>query len=283
VSERRQPPRLAPRDHVWLARRTFEDFEDIEDAEFIDRPDRPRTVIHEIVRESATPPPTSSAWIPVAIGLGVIALVSVAGVVIYMLLRRRDTALGGVDLPALPAAPQPSVFLINTTTGDVRTAAPPTAPVVDRRDDRRDEAILAALQKLGTNVDVLARHTREPFAQSSLRTYRLPWLADASTPAVRVATAGDVSAEVWVRVVAPPGALAAFSFTPSELDAPQAIIAPGLSRVPAGETLVVPSGQAQMIRMNPRQVLYAKGNMSPTSPTGPVIVSIASVDNSVGR
>jgi hypothetical protein len=144
--------------------------------------------------------------------------------------------------------------------------------------------MLAAIGRLESGIGALVSHSERPFGQSTMRTYRLPWLADANTPAIRIATAGGVSHEVIVRVVAPPGALASFSFSANELNIPQNVIAAGLSTVPAGDTLTVPAGQHQLIRMNAKQVLYAKGNMSPTlNPTGPVVVSISGVDNYASR
>jgi hypothetical protein len=68
---------------------------------------------------------TTSNWVPLAIGLGVIALVSVTGVIVYLYTRRTNddntnNGLAGA-LPMQLAAPTPSVpqiYLVNTgTTG----------------------------------------------------------------------------------------------------------------------------------------------------------------------
>jgi hypothetical protein len=259
---------------------------DVEDAEFEDRPvralERPERVraepvVREIVYERG------SSWMPLAIGLGIVALIGVAGVVVYLLVRRKDngetSVLGAIDPRYVPQLQQqvPQVYLINAGSGQAQVVKAEPA------NGHGDSAMLSMLSRIEAGIDSLVNHNKVPYNQSTMRTYRLPWLADASNPAVRIATAGNASMEAVVRVVSPPGALAAFSFSPNELNITQTVVAPGLSTVPAGDTLVVPAGQQQQIHMNPRQVLYAKGNISPTSPTGPVVVSISTVDNYVSR
>lgn len=265
---------------------------DAEDAEFTDHPNLPvraltrherelaAPVVREIIREKETSP-----WMPLAVGLGIIAIIGLAGVVVYLLVRRRNgdtNVLGAVDaqhLAAIQQQPQaPQVYLINAGGGQAQVvrAEPATS-------GSNDGALLQAIGRLEKGIGSLVDHNKVPYGQSTMRTYRLPWLADVNTPAVRIATAGAVSMEATIRVVAPPGALAALSFSANELNLAQREVAPGLSSVPAGDTLVIPSGQQQQIHMNPRQVLYAKGNMSPTNPTGPVVISISGVDNYISR
>jgi hypothetical protein len=260
-----------------------------EDAEFEDRPVRALAqreqelaapAVREIIRERA------SSWMPLAIGLGIVAVIGVAGVVIYLLVRRKDgqtAVLGEVDprfVPTHMQQQQPQVYLINAGGGQAQvTRAEPanaSAPA-------NDGAMLSLLGRIEAGIGSLVNHNKVPYNQSTMRTYRLPWLADAGNSAVRIATAGNSSMEAVVRVVSPPGGLAAFSFSPNELNLAQTVVAPGLSTVPAGETLVVPSGQQQPIHMNPKQVLYAKGNLSNSNPTGAVVISISTVDNYVSR
>lgn len=74
----------------------------------------------------------TSSWAPLAIGLGVIALVGVTGVVMYLMLRRPEgMQLGGTQL-ALPAPAQsPQVFVINAggaPAQPVTQLAAPPAP-----------------------------------------------------------------------------------------------------------------------------------------------------------
>lgn len=261
-----------------LARR---ERDDVEDVEFEDRPvralgrserDHAEPAVREIIRERG------SSWMPLAVGLGIIALIGVAGVVVYLLVRRKDngehTVLGAVDPRYLPQ-PAPQVYLINSGGGQ--------ATVTRAEAPQSDGAMLSMLGRIENGIGSLVNHNRVPYNQSTMRTYRLPWLADADNPAIRIATAGNVSMEAVVRVVSPPGALAAFSFSANELNIPQRTVGPGMSTVPAGDTLVVPAGQQQEIHMNPKQVLYAKGNFSNANPTGSVVVSISTVDNYVSR
>jgi len=251
---------------------------DVEDAEFEDRPVRAlgrqerelaEPAVREIIRERG------SAWMPLAIGLGIIAVIGVAGVVVYLLVRRKDngesSVLGAVDPRYLPQQQAPQVYLINSGGGQ--------ATVTRAEAPQSDGAMLSMLGRIENGIGSLVNHNRVPYNQSTMRTYRLPWLADADNPAIRIATAGNASMEAVVRVVAPPGALAAFSFSANELNLPQRTVGPGMSTVPAGDTLVVPSGQQQEIHMNPKQVLYAKGNFSNANPTGSVVISISTVDN----
>jgi hypothetical protein len=282
---------------VWLARVRQLAAEDalrtVEDAEFEDHPQqalvarRQRALATADPGAAATVVRESSPWTPLAIGIGIIAVIGLAGVIVYLLVRNKDgktTVLGEIDPRLLPqpvVAPAPQVYLINTGNGQAQVVrAEPVTPPSPAFDDSN---MLSMLGRIESGIGALVNHNKVPYNQSTMRTYRLPWLADASNPAVRIATAGNVSMEAVVRVVAPPGALAAFSFSPNELNITQAVVAPGLSSVPAGDTLVVPAGQQQPIHMNPRQVLYAKGNMSPTNPTGAVVVSISTVDNYISR
>lgn len=259
-----------------LARRERGD--DFEDAEFEDRPVR-ALARHE--REVAEPAVRESKWVPLAVGLGIIALIGVAGVVVYLLVRRKDngetSVLGAVDPRYLPQPMQqqaPQVYLINAGGG---------GGTVTRAEPQNDGAMLSTLGRIENGIGALVHHNKVPYNQSTMRTYRLPWLADEHNPAIRIATAGNASMEAVVRVVSPPGALAAFSFSPNELNIPQRTVGPGMSTVPAGDTLVIPAGQQQEIHMNPKQVLYAKGNFSNTNPTGSVVVSVSTVDNYVSR
>jgi len=262
-----------------LARRHRADADDVEDAEFEDHPVR---ALGRRERDLAEPAVRSSPWVPVAVGLGIVALIGVAGVIVYLLVRRKDngetSVLGAVDPRVLPQPIQqqaPQVYLINAGGGQ--------ASVTHANPPQSDNAMLSMLGRIENGIGSLVHHNKVPYNQSTMRTYRLPWLADVDNPAIRIATAGNVSMEATVRVVSPPGALAAFSFSANELNIPQRTIGPGMSTVPAGDTLVIPAGQQQEIHMNPKQVLYAKGNFGNQNPTGTVVVSISTVDNYVSR
>lgn len=231
----------------------------------------------ELNEAAAAAQPGSPSWAALATGLAVLAVIGVAGVVVYLMLRKKSDnslQLGAYDPQLLPAAsaPQPQVFVINAGTGQAvptsgltPTVSSPgqTGTAIDRI-----EALLAARS---------ARATRTP---AVMKTMRLPWLGDkrAQAQAVRVATSLQNPYEVTVRVVAPPGALAALSFSQTELE-DQPLIAPGLSTVPTGDVVIIPAGGFQKIRMNPRQALFGRGNMSPDHPTGAVLISVSATDD----
>lgn len=81
----------------------------------------------------------------------------------------------------------------------------------------------------------------------------LPALAT-NTVAYRLATATRTAASmVTVRVVAPQGGLGIFAFTANEL-------ADGVAL--SGDTMIIPTGQYQKIRLQPGQSLYGKGQIA---------------------
>jgi hypothetical protein len=98
---------------------------------------------------------------------------------------------------------------------------------------------------------------------STMRTYSLPYLGDPDALAIRVATAGDAPYEVIVRTVHPPGSFAVFCFDATELNGINPPpFGPGITLPPfGGDVLVLPGGQFQLIRLRPKQSLYAKGNI----------------------
>lgn len=116
---------------------------------------------------------------------------------------------------------------------------------------------------------------REPskVPRSNLGSYQLPFLGTQGY-ATMLATAPQVPYEITVRVVGPPGGLAALALDQSSLNDPQPLITATVSQIPIGETIIVPAGQEQTVYLSPGQALYGKGNMSYTNSTGPVIVSV---------
>jgi hypothetical protein len=237
---------------------------DYEDAEFEDRPTRAlarreaRALAREDRDDRADREPTvvreTSPWMPLAIGLGVIAVVGVMGVVVYLLVRRKDdgtqTVLGSVDpryLPQpapMPAPAAPQVFVINTGN-----AQAPVAPIAQ------------ATPEPVAPVTALAEASLPPFHPSATPFYQRLSSMDSNTAAERLVTAGAHALEVVVHVVEPRGASAVLAFTPNALHTPSAI--------------VLPSGQERRIRVDRHQTLYAKGHSSVAA--GQVILSVASV------
>jgi hypothetical protein len=235
---------------------------DFEDAEFEDRPmralarrdARPLARYERDERDAPTVIRETSPWMPLALGLGIIALVGVAGVVVYLLVRRKDdgssTVLGTVDprylpqpAPAVaPAAPQ--VFVINTGNGSASAPVPAPTPVTHAETE---------------SVTGLGEAPLPPFHPSATPFYQRLSSIDSNTPAERLVTAGAHALEVVVHVVEPRGATAVLAFTPNALHTPTAII--------------LPSGQERRIRVDRHQTLYAKGRSSVAA--GQVILSIA--------
>lgn len=223
----------------------------------------------------------SSFW---TTGLAILAVIGVTGVIVYLLMRRKADGsinLSGYDPRMIPPTQQPpQVYLINTgqASGQITAMQPSLpAPTTAAFDDSRMTAALDRIEGLMQHANTRAQRTGSP---TLMKTFRLPWLGDPgnASQAIRVANALDNPYEVTVRVVGPPGALAALSFSPTEL-MNQPVIAAGISQVPIGDTIIMPAGQRQTIRMNPRQGLYARGNMSPNLATGAVVLSVSANDN----
>jgi len=218
----------------------------VEDAEFVDRPIRALARRERVMldddradRDDGARESRSSFWVPLAVGLGIIAVVGVAGVIVYLLARRdgdKITSLGAVDprhlLPAAPApaaapAAAPQIYVINAGSGTV-SSNPPTAP----------------------EANGPAKPVAYPSTTPSL--HRLPPATNAAAAAI--ATAGAHTIEVNVAVLEPSGATALLAFSPDLSERPMAL------RV----------GEERRIRIDRHQTLYGKGQ------TGYVTVTLAS-------
>jgi hypothetical protein len=112
-----------------------------------------------------------------------------------------------------------------------------------------------------------------PVVPPMMRTYSLPWLGDPKSESVRVASAGERPYEVIVRTVAPPGAFAVFSFDANEMNIRGVpVVAPGTTGLPAGDFLIIPGGQFQIVRLSPKMGLFAKGNIGPGAVVGDAVI-----------
>lgn len=229
----------------------------------------------------AVRPHDGPSWGAIAAGFALIAVIGITGVIVYLLVRRKsDGTLGEVVQHHAPLAAAPQVYLINAGGGQssVVRAAPVEVATSAAYDDSNT---LSALSRIESQLQANNSRAQRIPTSAMLKTYRLPWLGDSSnnSQAVRVATSLDNPYEVVVRVVGPAGGLAALSFSQTELGN-QRVIGPGLSMVPTGDVVIIPAGQQpQTIRMNPRQVLFARGNLGPANPTGAVVLSIAATDS----
>jgi len=197
------------------------------------------------------------SWAALTAGLALLAVVGVTGVIVYLMTRRTS----GTQPLALGAPQMPN---INIYTGQVGQVGQTTA-----------------LDRIETSLAAGNAHATRTPTTALMQSMRLPWLGDSrpQAQAAHVATSLQNPYEVVVRVVAPPGGLAALSLDQGGLN-DQPLIAPGMSSVPMRNgVIIIPAGEAQRILMNPRQSLYARGNMSPDNPTGPVIISVTATDN----
>jgi hypothetical protein len=173
---------------------------------------------------------STSLWAGLAVGLGVVAVFGIAGVVLFLILRRGQTQI--VQAPSqplsgsfggLPAFPffQPQLQPMTAMM------SPPTASpgLVDFR----------------------------PLTTANTRT--LPSLSAARSQAIRIAGSNNAPVRATLRAVGPPGSFAALSFDAGELNIP------GTAAVlPTGFTYSIPSGGSQVVDLNRGQYLYAKGN-----------------------
>lgn len=91
--------------------------------------------------------------------------------------------------------------------------------------------------------------------ETRMRSLTLPQLGTLSM-AVRVATGGREPTDVTLRVVGPPGGFGVFSADAAALNMP------GIGTLPIGDTLLLPTGDTQRIRLKPRQPLYGRGSLA---------------------
>jgi hypothetical protein len=199
-----------------------------------------------------TDEPSKSPWKAIAIGLGVFAAITAAGVIVYLLLsRRRSYGLsdGSIQSPQQPIiittpSQQPQVYLVNN--GHAEAIGP-----ADTNSDRTT-SVLDRLERAISNFGSTGRLPREPYMQ----TVRLPSILDPNAQQIRCVSATDVPYEAVLRVVGGAGTYAIFTTVPGALDRPDiANVA-----VPTGDALIVPSGQFHTIRLSPKQAVFGKGS-----------------------
>jgi len=202
----------------------------------------------------APPMPVVSSWTPLAVGLGVIALVGLASVVVYLLVRRKDGTIAPVQLQGatLPSyMPTPPIYLINAGGGGGNTSAQVTslAPVqATSTDTDMHDAIL--------RMESAINNWSRPPAPSLMQTLTLPVLSDRRATAVRLGQATTTMFDAVLRVVGPAGSFAAFSTDPTEVNRPD------MPAIPTGNVVIVPSGQFHSIRLRPREAVYGKGSVA---------------------
>lgn len=174
----------------------------------------------------------SARWSGLAVGLGVVAVIGLAGVVIYLLVRKKDGKVLG-QLGEM--AGFPPITIVNQIPGLPGEVRKEKIERVDR------DAPYFNLPERVAQADVVNHDT-------SMRTVRLT-----PTAALRVATAPSNNPwRVNIRVLGPPGSWAAFATDYTRLH-------PGDPS--ADDVMVVPSGGTTVVQLNPRQILYGMSNV----------------------
>ena len=210
-----------------------------------------------------------------AIGLSVVAVVGLGVMLCYVLFRKKDKELTG---PALMPQPQPVPMPYPYPVPQLPGQALPDAA-----------ASAKAMSPVKEILDLIKHKHRsaEMGMRTFMRSYTLPYIGDPRSEAIKVAEAGTVAYEVVVRVVQPPGGFAVLAFDPNELNVSGVpfvqTLGTSYSAFPVGNTLIMPAGQFQVLRLAPRQSLYAKGTVAPnvatqTSSDGAVIISVTAAD-----
>jgi hypothetical protein len=173
---------------------------------------------------------STARWSGLAVGLGIVAVVGLAGVVVYLLVRKRDGKVAGVlgEMPAWnPMTAFPPINIYNQLPGTAVATVEKDKPTKN-------------LPETVAQADVVNHDT-------TMRTVRLT-----PTQAFRVATAPSNNPwRVNVRTLGPPGSWAAFATDFARLR-------PGSPT--ADDVMVVPSGADIVIHLNPRQILYGMSN-----------------------
>lgn len=182
-------------------------------------------------------PARTGMWTGLAVGLGVTAVLGVAGVLVYLLVRKKDGQIVGVQ--AIQGLGRPSQPML--MGGGISGAGLSEEAVAD---------VIASMQPA----------EKAPPAQpsiwnsSTMKSYTLPSLNDKTRGAIRVAQATDLPYDVMIRTIGPPGQYAALSLNVGELNS--------ASGVPVGDLILLPTSQFQTLKLKPKEVLYAKGSQS---------------------
>jgi hypothetical protein len=192
-------------------------------------------------------------WTGLAVGLGLTALIGLAGVVVYLLVRKKDGSVAGARVMADALSGTEIVERIMPAAGGIP-------------------------EEVGGALRTIAQSLNRPSSRwnaSVMKTYRLPSLNDRTRGAIRVAQATDAPYEAVIRTVGPAGGWAAFAYNATELNMSTA------ATVPVGDIIILPTFQWQILRLRPRDILYAKGASADTIIS--VTMSEMSPDGQIGR
>lgn len=174
-----------------------------------------------------------------AIGLSVVAVVGLGVMLCYVLFRKRDQPQLNGSMPQMFPQPVPMPYPY-----PVPQLGAPGLPSSSTDDPAR--AILEQVKQ---------RRSIEQDMRTLMRSYLLPNINTPGTLPIRIARAGDVPYDVSIRVVSPANAQAIIATDPNELN---------VIGIPIGNTLILATGERQVVRISPRQSLYAKGTLNST-------------------
>jgi hypothetical protein len=262
-------PVLSYNDPDIVTARPIEVYSSLAEARAATAEARHRELIAEL-RSSRPTGREGGMGLGLAIGLSIVAVAGLGILLCYVLFRRKDNQLAAPSMPVPMPYPYPVPQLGAVPSqalqpvADATPAASPAAEILRH--------FKSSSKKVGTYM----------------KSFTLPFIGNIKSEPVRIATAGIEPYEVVVRVVEPPGGHAVLSFEPNELNpgplGSVSTLSTNFSQFPVGDVLVIPSGQFQVVRLRPRQGLFAKGTVDTDGSQGVtgVIVSVTGADFTVG-
>ncbi len=234
----------------------------------------------ELVAELRSSRPTdrgSGMGLGLAIGLSIVAVAGLGILLCYVLFRRKDGQLAGQPMPVPMPYPYPVPQFGAHNQALIPNHDPTHAPAPHVHPELAPAAQI--LQHFKQSAKKVGTY---------MKSFTLPFIGNIKSEPVRIATAGTEPYEVVVRVVEPPGGHAVLSFEPNELNpgplGSVSTLSTNFSQFPVGDVLVIPSGQFQVVRLRPKQALFAKGTVDTDGSQGVtgVIVSVTGADFTVG-
>lgn len=269
-------PILAYSDPNIVSARPVEVFRSLDEARAATAEARHRELIAEL-RSSQPTGRGSGMGLGLAIGLSIVAVAGLGILLCYVLFRRKDGQLAGPTMPVPMPYPYPVPQLGVHNQALMPNHDPTHVPAPHSHPELSPAAQI--LQHFKASAKQVGTY---------MKSFTLPFIGDVKSEPVRIATAGLEPYEVVVRVVEPPGGHAVLSFEPNELNpgplGSVSTLSTNFSQFPVGDVLVIPSGQFQIMRLRPRQGLFAKGTVDRDGSQGVhgVIVSVTGADFTVG-
>ncbi len=240
----------------------------------------------EALKQARAREPRQAFTSGLSLGLSIVAVLGLGLVLVYILFRRKSDNPTQTILQAPPQIIQlrdsrpPARVIDVKDEPDLPEYLGDEDPIIQKTDANPIENIATAV------ISALKREHQK--VRTFMQSYTLPYIGDPASQAIRVATAGDAPYEVIVRVVEPPGSHGVFAFDPVELNLSGGVpfvqtVGTAYSEFPVGNVMPVPAGQFQIIRLRPRQALYAKGTSAPgganqSTGSGGTVVAVTASD-----